>query len=238
MRNLGRQMEMLQKLLEAVKCREKLKKYSVKCKIAIFDQERFEKTSKKGEVVLSGFEIIEVSKNLRNSIKLSDFHQHSIPIQPPKVADRLILPTELPGNKRPRPEIQKKTDLSFDVALICCRLISEGDKLKLWPLIDPKRNEINESNHINSHSIQLQNEEKLKMRGRVMRGSKNIAIDRLIMNDCEYTWGRYMGLSGNWHNLESELHNDFYDDEDNEAFQRLHKLVTQGYRNFSKFRAH
>lgn len=224
-------------ILKAIHCRELLKKYTLECKLSAFEQERSEKLFKKSEIQQNDSKIVELSKDLRNSYKACEIPQHPLPVIQHQPSTQLRLSTELPI-KRLRPEVQKKTDISFDVALICCRLISEGEKLKLWPLIDPKRGETHENNHMPSHTLQLKNEEKLKMRGRMIRGCNKIAIDRLIMNDCEHSWGRYMGLSGNWHNLETEMHSEFYDDEDNEAFQRLHKLLTQGYRNFSKFRSH
>ena len=238
MKNLARQMESLQTILTGVKTRELLKQYTIENKISAFELERAEKLSKKIDPVINESKIVEQSKELRNSIKISDFVQHPVAALPQVQPTQLRLPTELPI-KRLRPEVQKKSDLSFDVALICCRLITEGEKLRLWPLIDPKKTEgNNETNHVPSSINPLQNEEKLKMRGRIGRGNKKITIDRLVMNDCEHSWGRYMGLSGNWHNLESELHNEFFDDEDSEAFQRLHKLLIQGCKNFNKFRTH
>ena len=237
MRCLARQMESLQTILKSLYFREILKKYTIECKTTYFEYERSEKLFKKIESSSLDLKIIELSKELRNSIKVSDFTQHSVPIAPPPVPTQLKLTTELPI-KRIRPEVQKKSDLSFDIALICCRFITEGEKLRLWPLIDPKRGEPNEISYIPNHSMQLHHEEKLKMRGRIIRGTKKIAIDRLIMNDCEHSWGRYKGIKGTWHNLESEAHTEFYDDEENEACQRLHKLFLQGYRNFNRFRIH
>lgn len=237
MRGLARQMESLQTILKAINIREMLKQSIIENKIAAFEQERAEKHQKKVEAIIVESKIIDQSKDLRNSIKVSDFTHHSVPIPPPVVSQQLKLPTDLPI-KRLRPDIPKKSDISFDIALICCRLISEGERNKLWPLINPRRGEISESNHIPNHIVPLPNEEKLKMRGRIVRGTKKIAIDRQIMNEYEHIWGRYLGLNGNWHSLENEIHSEYYDDEDNEAFQRLHKLVTFGFRNFSKVRTH
>ena len=232
-------MKSLQTILQSLQYREMLKKHLTECKVSYFEHERSEKLFKKIEAASLDFKIVELSKDLRNTTKVSDFSQHSIPPVPPPavVPTQLKLTTELPI-KRIRPEVQRKTDLSFDVALICCKLINEGEKLKLWPLIDPKRGETNENIHIPNHTMQLHHEEKLKMRGRIIRGTNKIAIDRLIMNDCEHSWGRYKGIRGTWHNLESETHSEFFDEEENEAYQRVHKLFIQGYRNFNKFRTH
>ena len=230
-------MESFQTILKAIHYREQLKRYTIESKVGLFEHERSLKLFVKAEYSQNDSKIVEISKDLRNSYKVSEVAQFSIPVIQPQPSTQLRLSTELPC-KRLRPEVQKKTDISFDVALICCKLITEGEKLKLWPLIDPRRGEISENSHLPIHTMQPKKEDKLKMRGRINRSSKRVAIDRLIMNDCEHSWGRYMGLSGNWHNLETEMHSEFYDDEDNDAFQRLHKLLIHGYRNFSKFRNH
>lgn len=239
MKNLLKHMESLKAILNSIHCRETLKKYIVESRIANFNYERAEKVNKKLEVFSPDPKILEISKELRSSTKVQEAQ---IP-QPPSIPQTLTLPIPIVSKpeiplKRQRSEVQKRSDVSFDVALVCCRLINEGERLKLWPLIDPKRGESTEISTMPSQKIQLPNEEKLKMRGRVVRGNKKIAIDRLMINDCEHAWGRYMGLNGAWHSLESELHNEYYDDEDNEAFQRIHKLITNGFRNFSKIRSH
>lgn len=254
MKNLLKQMESLRTILQAIHCRETLKKSTVESKIAYFECERAEKINKKIEIFLPDTKAIEVSKELRSSTKVNESQIAPVP-EPVNVPIQVTIKPELP-TKRPRGEVQKKAEpnfenfnrknypsaekssMNFEIALICCRLISEGEKLKLWPLIDPKRGETNEITTMPSQRIQLQNEDKLKMRGRIIRGNKKIAIDRLMINDCEHSWGRYMGLNGAWHSLESELHAEYYDDEDNEAFQRLHKLLTTGYRGSSKIRSH
>lgn len=236
MKNLMKQIESLQTIFKGIQCREQIKKYYLENKIAAFEIERCEKLQRKSDVIIPDNKILEVCKELRNSTKVVDFTQQVVAKEPPPPPQLTLKPE--PPPRRPPPDGPKKSDISFEVALFCCKLISEGEKLKLWPLIDTKRGEGSENTQVVSRSIQLQNEEKLKMRGRLSRSSKRISIDRLIINDCEHSWGRYMGLSGNWHTLGSELHADYYDDEDNEAFQRLHKLLTLGVRNFSKVRNH
>lgn len=234
MKSVHKQWESLHTLAQSIFYREQLKKYSVEIKIAAFEQERCEKIQKKIEIYLPDPKVVDVSKELRCSTKFVDAVvpvMPSIPLtlQPSKI--------ELPV-KRVRTEIQKRTDFPVEIALICCKLILEGEKMKVWPLIDPKKGDSNENVKEPSKNVQMKREDKLRMRGRVGRGSKKMEIDRLLISDCEHSWGRYMGLSGNWHRLDGESQNDFFEDEDNEAFQRLHKMITLGFRKPTSIRSH
>ena len=48
-------------------------------------------------------------------------------------------------------------------------------------------------------NVGLKMEDKVRMKGKVGRGSKKIEIDKLLIRGC----GKYMGLSGNWHKFDS-----------------------------------
>lgn len=234
MKALYKQWESLHTLLQATYYREQLKKYSCEVKFAAFEQERCEKIQKKIEIFLPDPKVVDVSKELRCSTKLVDSFFSNLPsLTPTPQTSKIELPV-----KRVRTEVQKRTDFPVEVALICCKLILEGEKMKVWPLVDPKKGESNESVKEVNKNVQLKREDKLRMRGRVGRGSKKMEIDRLLINDCEHSWGRYMGLSGNWHRLDGESQNELFEDEDNEAFQRLHKMIALGFRKPTTIRSH
>ena len=237
MKSLYKQWESLHTIIQAVYYREQLKKYSVESKIAHFEQERNEKVIKKAEVYLPDPKVVEVSKELRSSARIVESTSSSIPLQS-------LIPAPIPQSKlelpikRIRSEVEKRSDFPFEVALNCCKLLLEAEKNKFWPFADAKKSETQEGNKDMSKALQVQRENKLKMRGRIGRGSKRMEIDRLLINDCEHSWGRYMGLSGNWHRLDGEAQGEYFEDEDNEAFQRLHRIITTGFKRNTGIRTY
>ena len=237
MKSLYKHWESLHTIIQAVYYREQLKKFSVESKIAHFDQERNEKLGKKAEIYTPDSKITEISRELRSSARIIESSTASLPLQSPLPPSLPQCKPELPL-KRVRSEVQKRNDFPFEVALNCCRLLLEAEKSKIWPFMDAKKSENSEGHKDMSKALQVQRENKLKMRGRVGRGSKRVEIDRLLINDCEHSWGRYMGLSGNWHRLDGEAQGEYFEDEDNEAFQRLHRLITTGFKRNNGIRAY
>jgi hypothetical protein len=237
MKALHKQWESLHTIVQALFYREQLKKYTVETKVAHFEQERSEKLQKKIEIYIPDPKVVEVSKELRSSARIVE--------PPPQIINQPTpAPTPLPPSrmelpvKRIRAEVQRRTDFPFEVALNCCRMILEAEKAKIWPFMDSKKNESQDSIKESSKALQIQRENKLKMRGRIGRGSQRVEIDRLLINDCEHSWGRYMGLSGNWHRLDGEAQGEYFEDEDNEAFQRLHRQITLGFKRNNGIRGY
>lgn len=234
MRNLQKQLENLKIIFKAINTREVLKKYIIDARILGFEHERADKLGKTGDIPSINLDtkILEVAKELRSSYKTIETAILAPPIPTPKPVSQ---PTVEPI-KRIRPEPQKKSHLSFDVARACCLLINEGEKLNIWPLISNKAATSSESKQM-PPQIHANVERKLKLRGRVGRGMYKIMLDRYYYKQYDHGWGRYRGaIKDIWYNEEGEVPNQNYEEEDTEDINRLLKTMAQNHRNFIKLK--
>jgi len=234
MKNLQKQLETLKLIFKAINAREVLKKYIIDARILAFEHERADKLGKPSEIpnIVLDAKVLETAKELRSSYKSVET---TISAPPPIAPPKPIPQPAVEPIKRARPEPQKKSHLSFDVARACCLLITEGEKLNLWPLISNKSATSSESKQM-PPQLHTNLERKLKLRGRVGRGGKKIYLDRYSYQKYDHGWGRYLGIKGIWYNAEGEISNENYEDEDNEDVNRLHKTLIQNFRNFMKMK--
>lgn len=236
MRNLLRHFEMLQNLIKAVNCRESLKKYRLELVVNAFEQERSDKTYKPNNFVINEGNSTEISREFRKSSKTAS---EPLPVYQPEVPAIVVVPVEKVEIERPvikkAPKIEvpvKKKDLSYEIARACCFLIAEGEKLQKWPIIDPNKRGLPDISELPTANSITAHERSIKMRGRVLRGVKKIAIDRLTNSDNEHKWGRYLGINGIWHSLNAESYNDELENDDNEALILVQKLILQNFKSY------
>ncbi len=238
MRILKTQLEQLMTLLKAVGIRESVKKHVLELHIATFEQTRAEKLHQTYSRVneLLDNKILETSKDFRQSIKPPE-------LPPPPPAPRPLVEPQLPI-KRPRPEPEKKPHLTFELAMYCCSIIAEGEKVPGWPVVGQKPKPVTEGWRkteeivpettvmVTNHSM----EKKIKSRGRYMRGCKGIALDRHSVSTYGHTWNRFISLSGKIYDDEAEELKEYPDDDENESFAKLHKSLATNFKAFLKQR--
>ena len=227
MKCLLKQFETLGDLIKLIFHRESIKKYYVNLHINAFEQKRADKICKGGESLIQNIEEIENSKEFRDLLGKNYFNQqnNTIITLPPQA--NIVKPTQEIPIKRPRPPEQKKSELSYEIARICCYMLAESANLIKPSLIKS----INRENH--EIKFKNSNPNSIKMRGRLTRGSKRTSIDRCFQLENDHVWGRYLNHQGIWHNASSDFQEYEVDDEGNEAFHRVQKSILNSFKFFA-----